>query len=464
MSLPEIQSEAFKQAALRSERIRIIGLLGGAVAMLTVAALRALLFGSSEEIRSLPGIIVLLVSLMAYESLVLVLVNRLVQSGRDLPSWASLLNLFIETLFPTIALLLLTQSAFWGPYRALVAPAVPVYFYLIILSTLRLNPSLSWLTGLFSAAGYLAATGYTYWKYPDPAPGLSLFPVEIYLTYAAAILIGGVIAAAVAGQIRNHVRAALREAETRREVERLEHDLGIARSIQQGLLPRNPPQLDGFEIAGWNQPADQTGGDYFDWQELPDGRVAISLADVTGHGIGPALVTAVCRAYARASFPSDSELESVMKHLNDLLFEDLPPERFVTFVGALLDPTISEIQLLSAGHAPLLLYTAADDRVHDFDAHGVPFGLFSGSAYGSPQQIKLAPGDMLILITDGFLEWMNSEDEEFGLSRAQEVLRTTKDLPADEIISKLYSAVITFSGGTEQQDDLTAVILKRNTE
>ncbi len=123
MSLPEIRSEAFKQAALRSERIRIIGLLGGVVAVLAVVLFRALLFGSSEEIRYLPGILVLLVCLMAYESLVLVLVNRLIQSERDLPSWASLLNLFIETLFPTIGLLLLTQSAFLGPYRALVAPA-----------------------------------------------------------------------------------------------------------------------------------------------------------------------------------------------------------------------------------------------------------------------------------------------------------------------------------------------------
>jgi len=285
--------------------------------------------------------------------------------------------------------------------------------------------------------------------------------VEIYLTYAAVILIGGIIAAAVAGQIRNHVGAALREAEMRREVERLEHDLDIARSIQQGLLPQNPPQLEGFEIAGWNQPADQTGGDYFDWQELADGRLALSLTDVTGHGIGPALLTAVCRAYARASFPSDSELESVMKQLNDLLFEDLPPEQFVTFVVAFLDPATSEIQLLSAGHAPLLLYTAADDRVHDFSAHGVPFGLFPGSGYGSPQQIKLAPGDMLILITDGFLEWMNSEDEEFGLSRVQEIIRATQDLPPEEISSRLHSAVIAFSGGTQQQDDLTAVILKR---
>lgn len=215
-----------------------------------------------------------------------------------------------------------------------------------------------------------------------------MFPVEIYLTYAVVILIGGIIAAAVAGQIRTHVRTALREAETRREVERLEHDLGIARSIQQGLLPQNPPQLDGFEIAGWNQPADQTGGDYFDWQELADGRLAVSLADVTGHGIGPALVTAVCRAYARASFPSDSELESVMKQLNNLLFEDLPPERFVTFVVALLDPATSEIQLLSAGHAPLLLYTLADDLV----PMGSPLAFFPGVATVLRSKSNWLPG------------------------------------------------------------------------
>ena len=110
MSLPEIRSEAFKQAALRSERIRIIGLLGGSVAMLVVVLLRALFFGSSEEIQYLPGIVVILVFLMAYESLVWVRVHRLIQSEQDLPSWASLLNLFIETLVPTTALILMTQS------------------------------------------------------------------------------------------------------------------------------------------------------------------------------------------------------------------------------------------------------------------------------------------------------------------------------------------------------------------
>src|SRR5205814_6172642 len=110
------------------------------------------------------------------------------------------------------------------------------------------------------------------------------------------------VAGMIAGEIRKQVEAALREAATRRQLESVEHDLALARSIQQSLLPNMTPEIEGFEIAGWNQPADQTGGDYYDWQVLPNGTVVAELADVTGHGIGPALLAAVCRAYARASF------------------------------------------------------------------------------------------------------------------------------------------------------------------
>jgi serine phosphatase RsbU (regulator of sigma subunit) len=220
-------------------------------------------------------------------------------------------------------------------------------------------------------------------------------------------------------------------------------------------------EIEGFDIAGWNQPADQTGGDYFDWQELPDGRVAISLADVTGHGIGPALVTAVCRAYSRASIPSMPDLGTAIDRINNMLVEDLPIERFVTFVVALLDPTNSKVQLLSAGHGPILLYTASDDSIQDFIADDIPLGLNLNIGYGPAREITLAGGDMLVLITDGFFEWTNAKSEMFGLSRLQETIRKHKNLPAKEIISKLYKEVIEFTGGTKQQDDLTAVILKR---
>ena len=275
------------------------------------------------------------------------------------------------------------------------------------------------------------------------------------------LLIGGVVAGAVARQIRTHVHAALREAETRRQMERIEQDLSIARSIQRGLLPDEAPEVEGFEIAGWSQPADETGGDYYDWQTLPNGQIAVTLADATGHGIGPALISAACRAYMRASLPTGQDLGAEMTRINKLLVEDLPADKFVTFVVAVLDPETAQVQMLSAGHAPLFVYTAADNQVQSYDAHGIPFGLFSGFGYGEPQRVDLAPGDMLILITDGFIEWINAEDEELGEERLMDVIRKMNHLPADEIISWLHAVVVEFAEGTEQQDDLTAVIIKR---
>jgi serine phosphatase RsbU (regulator of sigma subunit) len=260
-------------------------------------------------------------------------------------------------------------------------------------------------------------------------------------------------------ELRSHVD---RLASERASREKLERDLDLARSIQQGLLPSGPPEIEGFEIAGWSQPADQTGGDYYDWQPLPDGRLAVTLADVTGHGIGPALVTAVCRAYARASFPSQEELGTLVNRINELLVEDLTTGRFVTFVVACLDPAAHRIQLLSAGHGPLYLYTASDGQVQEFMAHDIPFGVAPEVGYGPPQELDLAPGDLLVLITDGFFEWANAAGEQFGTARLRETIRTTSSLPPDEMISRIYASVREFVGDTTQDDDLTAVVLKRS--
>ena len=327
----------------------------------------------------------------------------------------------------------------------------------------RLAAAVLVVTGLFSGAGYLLATAYVYWQFPGLRGG-SDFGFPIYATYGAFILIGGFVAGEVAAQIRVHVAAALREAETRREKEKLERDLDIARSIQQGLLPSEPPAADGFEIAGWNQPADQTGGDYYDWQQLSDGRVVVILADVTGHGIGPALVTAACRAYGRATLPVGPELGAAMARLNELLVEDLPPGKMITFVTAVVDPSRGRVELLSAGHGPLSLYTASDGQVQNLEAHGVPFGFAPGMPYGPAQEIEMAPGDMLVLSTDGFFEWENAQEQEFGLDRLEETIRSAAELPPDQIIARMYQAVTEFAGGTHQADDLTAVIIKRSRE
>jgi serine phosphatase RsbU (regulator of sigma subunit) len=457
-SLPEIQSKAFQAAALRSERVRVLGVLLTLALLLLIAVGRALLTNNRVEIHYFPGLFLLVGVMMAHEAGMLVVVNRRIAAQQDLPIWSGTLNLVAETLFPSLGLLWLTQSPLLGPYRALVAPAILTYFFFILLSTLRLNPSLSRWTGLLSGAGYLAVAAYTFARYPAAD---SLFPPAVFWTYGLFIVLGGFVGGAVAGEIRKHVIASLHEAETRRQMERIQQDLDTARGIQQDLLPKQPPASPRFDIAGWNQPADATGGDYFDWQDLADGRIAVSLADVSGHGIGPALVMAVCRAYARACFPSARDLPEVMTRLNELLVKDLPSERYVTMVVAWLDPANSRFELVSAGHGPLLRYQAASDQFQSIEPQGIPFGLFPGFQYGSPHCFEMAPGDLLVLTTDGFFEWANADDEQFGLARLQDTIRSARDLQSSEIIAQLHAAVVKFAGGTTQQDDLTAVVVKR---
>jgi len=243
--------------------------------------------------------------------------------------------------------------------------------------------------------------------------------------------------------------------------QRIERDLNIAREIQQGLLPKQPPDLPGFDIAGWSQPADETGGDCFDWLLLPDGRLAITIGDATGHGIGPALVAAEARALLRGTLVQSRELARVVPQINDLLAEDLREGTFVTAFVGLLDPAASAVDYVSAGHGPLLVYGGADDRFTEIPTHGLPLGLISEVDFDPPTHVPLVVGDMLLLFTDGFFEWARPDGEQFGTDRLSAVVRRHRERPAAEIIRMVYAAVVEFSEGTKQADDCTAVIVKR---
>lgn len=459
MSEERIESKAFQRAVLGSESRRILGLLCVLGALMLVVIARNL---ATEQFQLLYWQTLALALVMVCETAMLAVVKRALRTRREVPRAAWLINVFVESALPTLGLLLLIESQYMDPDQALVAPAMLLYFLFIILSTLRLSPSLSILTGLLSALGYLAITAHWTRQYPTPDTGPSDLP-PVYLSYAGLILAGGLVSAVVAGQIRQHVFAALRQAELQHELERVNHDLDIARSIQQGLLPNCSPDLNGFEVAGWNQPAEQTGGDYFDWQRLPDGRLAVSLGDATGHGIGPALVTASCRAYARASVLS-GDTDGLLDNLNRLLAEDLPSNRFVTFAVVFLDPVGSRVKILSAGHGPILWYRYAAAEVENLEAQGIPLGMMAGIKYDRATEVSLVAGDMLALVTDGFYEWENPDGEEFGLARLEAVIREARDCSAQEVIERLRSAVAGFCRGTEQKDDLTAVILRRKFE
>lgn len=461
MTAADIPSPAFRLAALKSERRRTIAVLGATVALAALLLVRAAAFGFLDGLPITGAMFLLLALMFGYEAAMLRSIRQALQAQTDLPFRKWVANMFVETLFPTAAILIVSHASFMGPYRALASPAILVYVLFIVLSVLRLSPRLARLTGLFSAAGYGAAVLYTFQRFPESSPAGAAFPLPVYLTFAALLLIAGAVAGEVTGQIRTHVEAALREAETRRQVEHLRHDLDVARSIQQGLLPGAPPRIDGFELAGWNQPADQTGGDYYDWLPLGDGRVVVTLADVTGHGIGPALVMSACRAYTRAGLLAGLGLRELLAEVSQLLFEDLPPERFVTLAAAVLQPRRPDVELLSAGQGPVLKYSRAGDCFDRHNAHGVPLGLLPRMKYSPPETLALEPADLLIMITDGFFEWTNAAGEDFGIERIEEAIRAGRDLPPSQIIGAMHAALLQFVGSVPQQDDLTAVVVKR---
>src|ERR1700751_1116121 len=362
------RSTAFQLARLKSERLRILILFAVIGLVFVVRSFRTVLYYNSGNVHLWTITSACLAMVVLYEWLMLRAVNRALQSGRTLPRAVWIVNIILETSLPALVIAFLSGNAIEPAYRPLANPATLVFFIFIILSTLHLNPAASQLSGFVAAVSYLAAAVYVGWRPSFSTAESVMAPNKIVTVYAITMVVAGFVAGAVAREIRKQVEAALHEAETKHQMERLEHDLDVARSIQQYLLPTSRPVVEGFEIAAWNQPADQTGGDYFDWQPLSEGKVLVALADVTGHGIGPALLAAVCRAYARANFSGDNGLFPAMEKINAALAADLKEGRFVTFVAAICAPGSPRVGLLLAGSGPLFLYLLKHDCFEKMDA------------------------------------------------------------------------------------------------
>ena len=242
------------------------------------------------------------------------------------------------------------------------------------------------------------------------------------------------------------------------EKQRLQRDLDIARSIQQALFPDANPEIAGYEIAGWNRCADQTGGDAYDFIPLTDGRLAIFMADATGHGIGAALVIAQARAMIRAILTVTEDLAEVAARVNDLLAGDIKEGRFVTAFLGVLDPGAHRVEYISAGQGPLLVLTSAG--VEARDATGLPLAVMSRMTF-DVERVLLPPGGSFVLLTDGFYETANPAGELYGQDRVVECLQAHTHTPVGGLIDALHDAVRAFCANGPQADDLTAVIIRR---
>jgi sigma-B regulation protein RsbU (phosphoserine phosphatase) len=241
---------------------------------------------------------------------------------------------------------------------------------------------------------------------------------------------------------------------------RLEDSLRIAKEIQEGLLPSEAPELPGFDIACWNRPCDETGGDYCDFLVLDGDRLVVTFGDVTGHGVGPALVSCATRAMIRALSSVNDDIENVMCRVNNLLSEDLPENRFVTVFLGLLDANTGQLHYCSAGQGPLLWLHADTSQVDSLGAGGIPMGIIPDFGPFRLEKITMKAQDLFVLLTDGFYEWARLDGELFGVERVIEIMQVNQNRSATEILFAVKEAVEAFAD-TKQADDLTAIIIKK---
>lgn len=247
---------------------------------------------------------------------------------------------------------------------------------------------------------------------------------------------------------------------------KLEHDLTIARDIQQNILLRRLPRCPGYSLSAFSKPADDTGGDIYDVIRLDERADAppllLLLADAAGHGIGPALSITQFRAMLRIGLRLSADMDALMHHINQQLIEDLPNDRFITAFLGILDPTTHQLRYHAAGQGPLLHYRAAEGQVVWRDPSTVPLGMFKDLDLPATPPLVMAPGDLLVLLTDGFYEYQDAAGQVFGKERVGDLIHRLHARPTSDILGALLAEVRRFAGSAKQIDDLTALLVKRD--
>ena len=268
----------------------------------------------------------------------------------------------------------------------------------------------------------------------------------------------------------NQAAIALENARLHREAlekERYERDLQLAAEIQRQILPKGVPQVPGFELAGWNRPAREVGGDYYDLIPLaPEEdsgrtteRLGVALADVSGKGVPAALMVATLHSAVRLLMGRIGVESRLVERLNGHILASSAPNKFITLLLGELDAATGRFVYVNAGHNPGLVIRdgALAGRL---GPGGLPVGLLPGSSYRTGC-LELAPGDLLCLYSDGITESVSPADEELGEGRLIELLLTAAGRPLPEAVSTVERAVTAFAAGQPQADDQTLVLLRR---
>jgi sigma-B regulation protein RsbU (phosphoserine phosphatase) len=258
--------------------------------------------------------------------------------------------------------------------------------------------------------------------------------------------------AADAASILDNARLVVRE----RERQRMEEQINIARDIQQALLPRNFPDHPHLAVAGCNYPCLSVGGDYFDVFPLDNNRTAFLIADVSGKGLGAALLTTMLQG-ALSAMTLGTDPARVFNHVNRFLCDHAEVGRYATMFFGILDDD-GHLEFINAGHpSPFMIRHGVAEE--PFSEGSYPVGLVPEAEY-TTARLKLEPGDTLVLFSDGVTEAMDPDEQMFGVPRLREILTGQTECPLDQLQKCVLEAVENFARGASQADDLTMLIVR----
>lgn len=241
----------------------------------------------------------------------------------------------------------------------------------------------------------------------------------------------------------------------------LESALGVAREIQVGTLPKEMPQISGYDVAGLSRPADETSGDSYDLISTEPESLTVLLADAVGHGIGPALSVTQVRSMLRVATRMGVALGDTMQNINDQLCEDLAANRFVTAFLGQLDSNTHRMSYQSAGQGPLILFRAASEQFETFPSTLPPLGIVPMSSGSELLSFEFRPGDTLALISDGVFEAENEDGIELGEAAVTKMLSEVRNVPCSEAAKAILGRVDEYRGDLPQADDITIVLVRR---
>jgi serine phosphatase RsbU (regulator of sigma subunit) len=236
------------------------------------------------------------------------------------------------------------------------------------------------------------------------------------------------------------------------------HELALAREIQASLLPQYNPILTDFDVKGHSLPAEEIGGDFYTYLPLTGGRLGLAIGDVSGKGMASALYMAIATSIIEAQATTSPNTDTLMRHVNNLLYRRMHDTGMNTaLLYTLFDLTRSQLRVCNAGLiAPILCHNG---EIRYLDCYGLPLGAVAGEVY-EERLVKLQPGDVMLLMTDGIVEAMNAHRKLYGFPRLEDLLRSCDMTDAQTILDCIFDSVFDFMDGASPQDDMTLVVIK----